>query len=52
MRALEIIIAVIVAALAFVALKLIGLVIHIALIGAVVGLIIGFFIARAFRRGE
>lgn len=52
MRALEIIIALIVAALAFVALKLIGLVIHIALIGAVVGLVVGFFIARASRRGE
>ena len=38
------------AAIVFVVLKLIGLVIHIALIGALVGLILGFAIARAFRR--
>ncbi len=50
MRTLEIVVALIVAAIAFIALKLIGLVIHIALIGAVVGLIIGFLIARAFRK--
>jgi NhaP-type Na+/H+ or K+/H+ antiporter len=50
MRALEIILALIAAAAVFVVLKLIGLVIHIALIGALVGLILGFAIARAFRR--
>lgn len=50
MRALEIIIGIIVAAVVFVALKIIGIVIHIALIGAVGGLIIGFAIARAFRK--
>jgi len=49
---LEIIIALIVAALAFVALKLIGLVIHVALIGAVAGLVVGFVIGRVFRRVE
>ena len=49
MKALEVIVALIVAALVFVGLKLIGLVIHIALLGAVVGMVIGFFIARAFR---
>jgi hypothetical protein len=50
MRALEIVVALIVAAIAFVAVKLLGLVIHIALIAAVLGLIVGFVVARAFRR--
>jgi positive regulator of sigma E activity len=50
MRALEIVVALIVAAVAFVAVKLLGLVIHIALIAAVLGLVVGFAIARAFRR--
>jgi NhaP-type Na+/H+ or K+/H+ antiporter len=50
MRALEIVIALIVAAIAFVAVKLLGLVIYIALITAVLGLIVGFVIARALRR--
>jgi len=50
MRALEIVVALIVAAVAFAAVKLLGLVIHIALIAAGLGLIVGFVIARAFRR--
>ena len=50
MRALEIVVALIVAAAAFVAVKLLGLVIHIALIAAVLGLVVGFVIARLFRR--
>jgi hypothetical protein len=49
MRALEIVVALIVAAVAFVAVKLLGLVIHIAIIAAVLGLLVGFVIARAFR---
>ncbi len=50
MRTFEIIVALIAALVVFAAIKLIGFVIHIALIGAVVGLVIGFLIARAFRR--
>lgn len=50
MRALEIVVALIVAAVAFVAVKLLGLVIHVALIAAVLGLALGFVIARLFRR--
>lgn len=50
MRALEIIVALIVAAVVFIALKLIGLVLHVALIAAAIGLVAGFLIARAFRR--
>jgi positive regulator of sigma E activity len=49
MRTLEIVVALIVALLAFVAIKLIGLMLHIALIGAAVGLVAGFVIARLFR---
>jgi hypothetical protein len=49
---LEIVAALVLAGLVFVALKVIGLVIHIALIGAVVGLVLGFVIARAFRSGN
>lgn len=49
MRLLEIIVALVVALVAFAAIKLMGLVLHIAFIGAVVGLILGFLIARAFR---
>jgi hypothetical protein len=49
MRTLEIIVALVLAAVVFVAAKLIGFVLHIALIGAVVGLVVGFVIARAFR---
>jgi hypothetical protein len=50
MRALEIVVALIVAAVAFVTVKLLGLVIHIALIAATLGLIVGFVIARVLRR--
>jgi hypothetical protein len=50
MRALEIIAALIVAAIAFIAVKLLGLVIHVALIAAMLGLALGFGIARLFRR--
>ena len=50
MRALEIIVALIVALVAFVVVKLLGLVIHVALVAAAVGLIAGFIIARMFRR--
>lgn len=50
MRLFEIIAALIVALVAFAAIKLIGLVLHIALIGAAVGLVIGFVIARMLRR--
>jgi len=50
MRALEIIAALILALVVFAAFKLIGVVLHIALVGAAVGLIIGFIIARMLRR--
>ncbi len=50
MRSFEIIAALIVAALAFVVIKLLGLVIHIALIAAVLGLVLGLVIARLLRR--
>ncbi len=50
MRALEIIIALIVAAAAFTAVKIMGLVLHIALIAAVLGLVVCFILARLFRR--
>ncbi|GAA0561572.1 DUF4175 domain-containing protein [Rhizomicrobium electricum] len=50
MRILEIVAALIVALVAFVVFKLIGFVLHIALIGAAAGLIIGFLIARMVRR--
>jgi hypothetical protein len=50
MRALEIIAALILAAVAFIVVKLIGLVLHVALIAAGIGLIVGFAIARAFRK--
>jgi hypothetical protein len=50
MRALEIIVAVIAAAILFIAMKLIGLVLHLALIVAAIGFIAGFFITRAVRR--
>lgn len=49
MRTLELMVALIVAMIAFVAIKLIGFVLHIALIAAVIGLVVGFGIARAFR---
>jgi membrane associated rhomboid family serine protease len=50
MRTLELIAALVLAAAAFIAVKLIGFVLHIALIAAVLGLVVGFVIARAFRR--
>ena len=50
MRTLEGVIALVVALVAFAALKLIGLVLHIALVGAAVGLVLGLVLARAFRR--
>jgi hypothetical protein len=46
---LEIVAALVLAGLVFIGLKVVGIVIHIALIGAVVGLVAGFLIARAFR---
>jgi hypothetical protein len=52
MRTLEIIAALILAGIVFVALKAIGLVLHIALIGAAVGLVAGFLLARMFRSGN
>lgn len=50
MRILEVGAAIIVALVAFAAFKLIGFVLHIALVGAAVGLIVGFVIARMLRR--
>lgn len=50
MRALEVIAAVILGLLAFAVLKLIGVVIHIAVVGALIGLVAGFVIARALRK--
>ena len=44
------IVALIVALVAFVAVKLLGLVIHVAIVAAAIGLIVGFTIARLFRR--
>jgi positive regulator of sigma E activity len=49
MRAFELIAAVLVGLVLLVALKLIGVVIKIALIGALIGMVLGFVIARAFR---
>jgi hypothetical protein len=50
MRTVEIIAALIVAAVAFVVVKLMGVVIHIALIAGVLGLVAGFVVARLFRQ--
>ena len=50
MHALELIAALIVAFIVFVAIKLIGFVLYIALIAAVVGLAAGFVLARAIRK--
>lgn len=50
MHALELIAALIVALVVFAAIKLIGFVLYIALIGAAVGLVAGFVLARAFRK--
>jgi hypothetical protein len=52
MRFLEILAAVVLAGVAFIAFKLIGFVLHIAIIAGVIGLVVGFFIARAFRRAS
>ena len=49
MRAFEIVAAILVGTLLLVALKVIGVVIKIAVIGALIGMVLGFFIARAFR---
>jgi membrane associated rhomboid family serine protease len=49
MRTLEIIVGLMVALLAFVALKLLGLLIKFAVIAAIVGFVIGLLVARAFR---
>jgi hypothetical protein len=49
MRAFEIIAAVLVGIVLLGVLKLIGVVIKIALIGALIGMVLGFLIARAFR---
>lgn len=49
MRALEIVAGLIVAAVLFVALKILGLVLKVALIAAVIGFVIGVVATRAFR---
>lgn len=49
MRAFELIIALIVAAIVFVALKVIGLIVKFALIAAVLGFVAGLILARALR---
>lgn len=49
MRAFEFIAAILIGLVLLVALKLIGVVIKIAVIGALIGMVLGFFIARAFR---
>jgi membrane associated rhomboid family serine protease len=49
MRTFEIIVALVVAAVLFIVLKLIGLVIKFALIAAVIGFVAGLLIARSFR---
>ena len=51
MRSIEIWIALIVAVTAFVVVKLIGLVIHVAIVAGLLGLVAGFVLARALRRG-
>lgn len=50
MRAFEIIVALIVAALVFVVFKVLGLLIKFALIAAALGFIAGLVLARLFRR--
>jgi hypothetical protein len=49
MRALEIIVAIVLALIVFVALKIMGMLIHVALIGAAVGFVIGLGVTFAFR---
>lgn len=50
MRAFEIIIALVVAALLFVVFKVLGLLLKFALIAAVLGFVAGLVLARLFRR--
>jgi hypothetical protein len=50
MRVLEIAVALIFALVIFVVLKLLGLVIHVALVVAAIGFVAGYLIARMFRR--
>ncbi|MEO8301177.1 MAG: hypothetical protein ABI608_05250 [Rhizomicrobium sp.] len=50
MRSFEIIAALLLAAVLFVVLKLIGMVVKIAAIAALLGFVGGLFLARAFRR--
>ncbi len=52
MRRFELIAALLVGAIAFVILKVIGLVIKFAFIAAILGFIAGFLIARSFRSRE
>ena len=52
MRALEFGLAVLVALIVFAVLKVIGVLIHVALIGAVVGFVVSLGIAFFFRRGS
>ncbi len=49
MRTIEIVAGLILAAVLFVALKILGLVIKVALIAAVLGFVIGVAVTRAFR---
>jgi len=49
MRAFELVAAILVGLVLLVVLKLIGVVIKIAAIGALAGMVLGFFLARAFR---
>jgi hypothetical protein len=50
MRTFEVAAALVAGAILLVVLKLIGMVIQVAAIGGLIGVVIGFFIARAFRR--
>jgi hypothetical protein len=50
LKSFEIIAGLLLAAVLFVVLKLIGLVVKFALIAALVGFVAGLFLARAFRR--
>jgi positive regulator of sigma E activity len=49
MRAFELIAAILIGLVLLIALKLIGVVIKIAVIGALIGMVLGFLVARAFR---
>ena len=51
MRTFEIIAGLLVAALLFIVLKVIGLVVKFALIAALLGFVAGLVLARSFRRG-